>query len=190
MKRIKTIFAKCKTNLGGVKQVFLSTHRDYKPYEVEKDKDELIKSVKRLFYVQKVSQSKFDESAVFDTSGNISFDLTLSFAVWDNQKYKGIVKELLNKKFDAVIQLHNGSFLYAGFQNGLELKTCTFQTGQIKSDLIGYNFSFKGMEEDPVLRFESMTEVGFQVIESDDLIFVLASGDNPIQVNNNLIQIV
>lgn len=187
--RIKTIFTKCKTNIGGVKQVFLSPHMDFKPYDIEKDSDILIKSVNRLFYIQKVAQPKFDESVVFDSSGNTSFDLTLSFSIWENQKYKGLVKNLINKRFDAVIQLNNGSYIYAGFQNGLEVKSCTFQTGQTKSELIGYNLSFKGMEEDAILRFANMQDVGFTVVESDNVIFVLASQNRPITTKNNLIEL-
>lgn len=189
MKKINPIFVKCKSNLAGIKQVFLSPHKDYKPYEIEKDKDELIKSVKRLFYLQKVSQIRFDETTAFDTSGNISFDVNLSFVIWDNQRYKGLVSELLNKRFDAVIQLNNGLFIYAGFKNGLELKTCSYQTGQVKADLIGYNLSFKGMDENPSLRFLNMKDAGFEIIETDNLLFVLASKENPIQTKNNLIEI-
>lgn len=190
MKKIKPIFVKCKSNLAGIKQVFLSPHNEYKPYEVEKDGDELIRSVNRLFYLQKVSQIKFDEITTFDVSGNISFDVNLSFVVWENQRYKSLVGELINKRFDAVMQLNNGLFIYAGFKNGLELKNCSYQTGQSKSELIGYNLSFKGMEENPYLRFSNMNDVGFKAVESDNVLFVLSTKNNPIKSENNLIEII
>lgn len=183
------IYKKCKTNIGGVKEIYIASYFPYDRDHVTIDEDVFVKSIERDFFREKVSAINFNEDANFDPSGNISYDCTLNFTVWNNQHYKGIVRSFIGKYFNIIVKLNNNTFAYLGFENGVELKQCSFQSGQNKNDMVGYNFSFRGKEPDPFLRFDSMSDVGFKIV---DVEFVLSSTDlHPIlSGENNLIRII
>ena len=87
-------------------------------------------------------------------NNNITFDLVgLSDAVE--------IQKLAKKDYIIIFEDENGNNRILGLRNGLALDSLTSTTGGAKSDLSGFNLSFKGQEEQEPYFINNLANSGF-----------------------------
>ncbi len=123
-----------------------------------------------------ISQDENDGGKFYNN--NITFDLVgLKDAVE--------IQKLAKKDYIIIFEDENGNNRILGLKNGLVLDSLTSTTGASKSDLSGFNLSFKGQEEEEPYFINNLTDVGFVLpddpnppIDIDNYTDVSYTGEN------------
>lgn len=111
-----------------------------------------------------ISQDENDGGKFYNN--NITFDLVgLKDAVE--------VQKLAKKDYIIIFEDENGNNRILGLKNGLALDSLTSNTGGAKSDLSGFNLSFKGQEEEEPYFINDLANAGF-----------VLDGEQPIIIEN------
>jgi len=108
-----------------------------------------------------ISQDENDGGKFYNN--NITFDLVgLSDAVE--------IQKLAKKDYIIIFEDENGNNRILGLKNGLALDSLTSNTGGAKSDLSGFNLSFKGQEEEEPYFINNLADAGFVLDDEPPII--------------------
>lgn len=165
----KNYFINCKSNLGGVRKLYLFPFVKYSRSLVTVVGNLLVSYPTTLIYEFEfvgnpnvdISQDENDGGKFYNN--NITFDLVgLSYAVE--------IQKLAKKDYIIIFEDENGNKRILGLRNGLVLDSLTSSTGGAKSDLSGFNLSFKGQEEQEPYFINNLANTGFVLDNEPPLI--------------------
>ena len=176
----KNYFINCKSNLGGVRKLYLFPFVKYSRSLLTVVGNLLVSYPTTLIYEfdfvgnpnVDISQDENDGGKFYNN--NITFDLVgLKDAVE--------IQKLAKKDYIIIFEDENGNNRILGLKNGLALDSLTSNTGGAKSDLSGFNLSFKGQEEEEPYFINNLANAGFvledePILDPDALLYLTNSG--------------
>ena len=176
----KNYFINCKSNLGGVRKLYLFPFVKYSRSLLTVVGNLLVSYPTTLIYEFNfvgnpnvdISQDENDGGKFYNN--NITFDLVgLKDAVE--------IQKLAKKDYIIIFEDENGNNRILGLKNGLALDSLTSNTGGAKSDLSGFNLSFKGQEEEEPYFINNLANAGFvledePILDPDALLYLTNSG--------------
>jgi hypothetical protein len=176
----KNYFINCKSNLGGVRKLYLFPFVKYSRSLISVVGNVLVSYPTTVIYEfdfvgtpnVDISQDENDGGKFYNN--NITFDLLgLKDAVE--------IQKLAKKDYIIIFEDENGNNRILGLKNGLALDSLTSNTGGAKSDLSGFNLSFKGQEEEEPYFINNLSNAGFvledePILDPDALLYLTNSG--------------
>ena len=123
-----------------------------------------------------ISQDENDGGKFYNN--NITFDLL-------GLKDALEIQKLAKKDYIIIFEDENGNNRILGLKNGLSLDSLTSNTGGAKSDLSGFNLSFKGQEEEEPYFINNLFDTGFQIENPFEDDFILQENSSFLLLENN-----
>lgn len=151
--------SQCKNNKGGVKEVWIGSHRDIPTSQIVGFISGKITSFPTTLMVELKGQGK-SLTETLNEEGGYDVLLQMSLLQQDLETTKLIGVLLKNRVFAIVIDfLENIKII--GLENGLDLDVTAQQAGQ-KLSFNGYRLTFKGSERNPSPFIDSFPGSGFE----------------------------
>ena len=172
---------RCKTTLGGVKNLYLLPYVEYNRTQVRDSQMSLTVFPESTIY-------KFDSIGNYtqqskSTGGAISFDQSVSVQL--SEVYNVLdANAFLRSDFRVIIETNNNDILMFGAYNGMECSASN-NSGTTKSEFNGFSFDFKGEEQKAGLLISSLED--FDLTISEEVYLLLEDGDNILTEDNNVI---
>ena len=171
----------CKDKLGGLDIIYIFPYIKYAKSLIIRD--ELVLTSHPVTYVYSFAivsgvYSETSEIENGDSFVNQSLTSTMTYLNEDNEW-----KKLLDKDHCVIVKDRNGKFRLMGVYNGVETEYKA-TTGNSPGDFNGWDFNFKGKEQDQALYFDNLEDVGF-LVSDKEYNFIFQDGDNFIFQNND-----
>ena len=150
---------KCKDSIAGVSDVWLFPYVKYGRTEIVTNGVFLETIPETIIYRFNPLTVNFSEAHSEEAGGKFySQDLTLTFPVAEDIPN---LEKLTNLDFGAIIKDRNGNYRVLGLFNGLQCQGISYNTGNAKVDLNGFNLSFDGREKYAAYFVEDLEDAGF-----------------------------
>lgn len=138
----------CKDNMGGIKEVYITTATDVKKVELTEAGDaimsiEMVAGKQWKTYKFRKGTANMTSTASSDeTIGNFSVttELALQFSKMETQKRLEIMSMCLEDVV-VIVRDFNGLYWYLGYDFPVTVTAATAQTGTAATDLNGYNIT-------------------------------------------------
>lgn len=136
---------KCKSSLGGVKAIWLLKWKPYTRSQISVSGNIITSFPESFVY-------KFESLTIPNASENQTTNeggkfyeqsISLNFKADTANE----VQKLIDNDYRVLFLDNNGLYRIYGLWNGMQCDSVDFNTGGVKSDFNGYNFTLKGLEE-------------------------------------------
>jgi len=177
---------RCKNTLGGLDIIYIFPYSESNISSIVRNGLILTSFEDTFIYSFAINSGSYNGNSEIDDGGdfiNQSLNATMSYLNEDNEW-----KKLLKKDHCVIFKDNNGKFRLMGAYNGVETEYQS-TTGSDYAEFNGWTFNFKAKEEDQPLYFDSLSDVGFTPVGSEEGgNFVFQDGNNFVfQDDNNFI---
>lgn len=155
----------CKDKLGGLDIIYIFPYVKHTKNLIVRSELVLTSYPATFIYAFAIVSGVYSEDSEEDGGSsfmNQSLTSTMTYLNDDNQW-----KKLLDKDHCVIAKDRNGKFRLIGVYNGVRTEYKA-TTGNSHGDFNGWDFNFKGKEQDQALYFDDLEDVGFTIVGSGE----------------------
>ena len=170
---------RCKTNIGGIKIIYLFPFVKYSRSQIVRDRLELITFPTTTIYAFEGVNLSFSDSQSTEDGGKF-FTETLT-ADFIGLELNTPLAKLVPQDYRIIIKDRNDRFRLLGAYNGMQTDLNS-TTGSSNAEFSGYSLNYEGKEREQALFIDDLEDAGF-VISLDN--FLLLEDGTPILTEEN-----
>ena len=138
----------CKSNVGGVRVVYLMPFVEYTYNLIEGTRGvEITSFPSSTLYKYETTGANFSETITNDDNG-VSYEQSLTFTLFKQDLLTtNELNRLTQIDLRYIVEFNDGSFKMGGVYNGARLEDYSIESGGNKASLNGYNLTFNSAEE-------------------------------------------